>query len=105
YVEDSAQNRDVVHRYLRGVFEVLEAEDGELGLAVAEREQPDVVLMDLSLPRMDGFEAITRMRAHEHMSKLPIIVLTAHAGREDEARARAVGGDLYLTKPVERDVL
>jgi CheY-like chemotaxis protein/two-component sensor histidine kinase len=107
YVEDSAQNRDVVRRYLRGVFEVIEAEDGELGLAIAERERPDVVLMDLSLPRMDGFEAITRLRAHTlpELATLPIIVLTAHAGREDEARARAVGGDLYLTKPVERDVL
>jgi CheY-like chemotaxis protein/signal transduction histidine kinase len=105
YVEDSPQNRDVVRRYLRGVFEVLEAEDGEHGLALIESERPDLVIMDLSLPRVDGFEAITRMRAHPDMKKIPVLVLTAHASREDEARAKAVGGDAFLTKPVERDTL
>jgi CheY-like chemotaxis protein/signal transduction histidine kinase len=105
YVEDSAQNRDVVRRYLRGIYDVLEAEDGEHGIAVAERERPDIVLMDLSLPRLDGFEAITLLRAHARLSAVPIVVLTANAGREGETRARSVGADLYLTKPVERDTL
>jgi CheY-like chemotaxis protein len=62
-IEDSAQNRDVVRRYLEGVFDVLEAEDGEHGLVRAERELPDLVLMDLSLPRIDGWEATRRLKA------------------------------------------
>ena len=105
HVEDSAQNRDVVRRYLRGIYEVLEAEDGQHGVALAELEKPSIVLMDLSLPRMDGFEAITLIRANPGIRHIPVIVLTAHAGRADETRAMEVGADLYLTKPVERDAL
>lgn len=105
YVEDSPQNRDVVRRYLRGLYEVLEAEDGEHGLQMAERERPELVIMDLSLPRMDGFEAIRRIRGTASLRDMPVLVLTAHASREDEQRARSVGGDAFLTKPVERDVL
>jgi CheY-like chemotaxis protein len=104
YVEDSAQNRDVVRRYLDGVYEVLEAEDGEHGLLRAERELPDLILMDLSLPRIDGWEATRRLKAGP-LSMIPVVALTAHAGREDQARAKAAGCDGYLTKPVERDVL
>lgn len=105
HVEDSAQNRDVVRRYLRGIYEVLEAEDGQHGVALAELEKPSIVLMDLSLPRMDGFEAITLIRANPGIRHIPVIVLTAHAGRADETRAMEAGADLYLTKPVERDAL
>ena len=104
YVEDSAQNRDVVRRYLHGTFEVLEAEDGEHGLDRAQREVPDLILMDLSLPRLDGWEATRRLKAGP-LSMIPVIALTAHASREDQARARAAGCDGYLTKPVERDHL
>jgi CheY-like chemotaxis protein len=104
YVEDSAQNRDVLRRYLEGVYDVIEAEDGEHGLARAERELPDLILMDLSLPRIDGWEATRRLKAGP-LSMIPVIALTAHAGREDQARARAAGCDGYLTKPVERDLL
>lgn len=104
YVEDSAQNRDVVRRYLRGTFEVLEAEDGEHGLDRAQREQPDLILMDLSLPRLDGWEATRRLKAGP-LAHIPVVALTAHAGREDQARARAAGCDGYLTKPVDREVL
>jgi PAS domain S-box-containing protein len=104
YVEDSAQNRDVVRRYLAGVFEVLEAEDGEHGLDRAQREVPDLVLMDLSLPRLDGWEATRRLKAGP-LKSIPVVALTAHASREDQARAKAAGCDGYLTKPVDRDVL
>jgi CheY-like chemotaxis protein len=104
YVEDSAQNRDVVRRYLDGVFEVLEAEDGEHGLSRAERDLPDLILMDLSLPRIDGWECTRRLKAGP-LSMIPVVALTAHAGREDQARAKAAGCDGYLTKPVERDHL
>jgi CheY-like chemotaxis protein len=104
YVEDSAQNRDVVRRYLQGLFEVIEAEDGEHGLERAQRDAPELVLMDLSLPRLDGWEATRRLKAGP-AAHVPVIALTAHAGREDQARARAAGCDGYLTKPVERDQL
>jgi PAS domain S-box-containing protein len=104
YVEDSAQNRDVVRRYLADLFEVLEAEDGEHGLDRAQRETPDLILMDLSLPRLDGWEATRRLKAGP-LARIPVLALTAHASREDQARARAAGCDGYLTKPVERQVL
>jgi CheY-like chemotaxis protein len=104
YVEDSAQNRDVVRRYLRGVFDVLEAEDGEHGLDRAQREQPDLILMDLSLPRLDGWEATRRLKSGA-LATIPVVALTAHASRDDQARARAAGCDGYLTKPVDRDLL
>jgi CheY-like chemotaxis protein/signal transduction histidine kinase len=104
YVEDSAQNRDVVRRYLQGTYEVIEAFDGEHGLDRAARDVPDLILMDLSLPRLDGWEATRRLKAGP-LAAIPVIALTAHASREDQARARAAGCDGYLTKPVERDVL
>ncbi len=104
YVEDSAQNRDVVRRYLQGLFEVIEAEDGEHGLDRAQRDAPALILMDLSLPRLDGWEATRRLKAGP-LAHIPVIALTAHASREDQARARAAGCDGYLTKPVERDHL
>lgn len=104
YVEDSPQNRDVVRRYLQGVFEVLEAEDGEHGLARAQRELPALILMDLSLPRLDGWEATRRLKAGP-LRAIPVVALTAHASSEDEQRARAAGCDGFLTKPVHRDQL
>ncbi len=105
YVEDSAQNRDIVRRYLSGEFELFEAEDGEHGLEVAARDTPDVILMDLSLPRIDGWEATRRLKADERLNPIPVIALTAHASREDQEKARAAGCCEYLTKPIERDHL
>ena len=105
YVEDSAQNRDIVRRYLYGEFELVEAEDGEHGLECAKRHLPDLILMDLSLPRMDGWETTKRIRQDERFRSTPVIALTAHAGRDDEQKARAAGCTDYLTKPVERDKL
>jgi CheY-like chemotaxis protein/signal transduction histidine kinase len=105
YVEDSIQNRDIVRRYLSGEFELLEAEDGEHGLDCAAREAPDIILMDLSLPRIDGWEVTRRIKADDRMSAIPVIALTAHASREDQERARKVGCVDYLTKPIERDQL
>ena len=105
YVEDSAQNRDIVRRYLQGDFEVLEAEDGEHGVERAKRDTPDAILMDLSLPRMDGLEATAKIKATPQVSHVPIIALTAHVSKEDRDRAKRAGCTEYLTKPVERDVL
>ncbi len=105
YVEDLPQNRDIIRRHLTGVFEVIEAEDGEHGLDRARRDEPDLILMDLSLPRTDGWEVTRRLKADGKLASIPVIALTAHASREDQARAREAGCIDYLTKPVERDAL
>lgn len=105
YVEDSPQNRDVVRRYLHGLFDVIEAEDGEHGIERARRDNPDLILMDLSLPRLDGWEATRRIKGSEELRSIPVVALTAHASREDQLKARAAGCDEFLTKPVERDLL
>jgi CheY-like chemotaxis protein len=105
YVEDSPQNRDIVRRYLVNDYEVLEAEDGEHGVERAIRDMPDLILMDLSLPRLDGWEATRRIKANASVKHIPVIALTAHAAREDQQRATEVGCIDYITKPVERDVL
>jgi CheY-like chemotaxis protein len=106
YVEDSAQNRDIVRRYLSGIFEILEAEDGEHGVERAQRENPDLILMDLSLPRLDGWEATRRLRALPvAVASVPVIAVTAHAGREYQDKALAAGCTAYLTKPLDRDTL
>lgn len=105
YVEDSPQNRDIVRRYLHGEFEIVEAVDGEQGLERARREMPDIILMDLSLPRMDGWETTAQIKATPHIAHVPVIALTAHVSKEDRDRATQAGCADYLTKPVERDVL
>lgn len=105
YVEDSAQNRDIVRRYLAGDYELIEAEDGEHGVERANRDVPDLILMDLSLPRIDGWEATRRIKANAATKHIPVIALTAHASREDQARAMEAGCIEYITKPVERETL
>ena len=105
YIEDNPQNRDIVRRYLGGLFEVLEAEDGEHGVERATREAPDLILMDLSLPRIDGWEATRRLRQLPAAATIPVIAVTAHAGREYQDKATAAGCTAYLTKPLDRDQL
>jgi CheY-like chemotaxis protein len=105
YVEDSPQNRDIVRRYLANAYEVIEAEDGEQGIERALRDTPDLILMDLSLPRLDGWEATRRLRADPATRHIPGIALTARAGRDDHTRAVDAGCVDYITKPLERDTL
>lgn len=105
YVEDSPQNRDIVRRYLANDYEVIEAEDGEHGVERATRDTPDLILMDLSLPRLDGWEATRRIKGNPATKHIPVIALTAHAGREDQTRATEAGCIDYITKPLERDLL
>ncbi len=105
YVEDVEQNRDIVRRYLAGLAEVYEAFDGEHGLRVAAAKRPDLIFMDLSLPRLDGWEATRRLKADTELRKIPVIALTAHASVEDREKARSVGCSAYLTKPIERQEL
>ena len=101
-VEDNEMNRDMLSRRLtRRGYEVAIAIDGAEGLAMAQSEHPDLVLMDMSLPVMDGWEATRRVKADAATRAIPVIALTAHALVEDRERATAAGCDDFDTKPVE----
>jgi CheY-like chemotaxis protein len=101
-VEDNEMNRDMLSRRLvRNGFEVVMAVDGGEGVAMAASEKPDLILMDLSLPVIDGWEATRRVKADAATSAIPVIVLTAHALVEDREKAQAAGCDDFDTKPVE----
>jgi len=101
-VEDNEMNRDMLSRRLqRRGFEVIMALDGEQGIAMARDEKPDLILMDMSLPVLDGWEASRQLKADPETKRIPIIALTAHAMSSDEQRAREVGCDDFDTKPVE----
>jgi two-component system cell cycle response regulator DivK len=104
-VEDVELNRDLLVQLLEDEYEILTAADGAVGVELARRERPDLILMDLSLPVVDGWEATRRLKAEEATRAIPVIALTAHAMRGDEERARACGCDDYLTKPVDEDRL
>jgi two-component system cell cycle response regulator DivK len=104
-VEDVDFSRDLLTQLLEEEFEVIAAADGRAGIAAAERERPDLILMDLSLPVIDGWEATRRLKAHADLKTIPIIALTAHAMRGDEAKAKAAGCDDFLTKPIDEAVL
>ena len=101
-VEDNETNRDMLSRRLelRG-HQVVMAVDGERGLAMARSESPDLILMDMSLPRLDGWEATRRLKGDPATAAIPIIALTAHAMSDDREKALAARCDDYDTKPVE----
>ncbi|HYC58500.1 MAG TPA: response regulator [Thermoanaerobaculia bacterium] len=101
-VEDHELNRDMLSRRLaRRGYEILLAVDGESGIEVARANVPDLVLMDMSLPVMDGWEATRRMKADEALRHIPVIALTAHAMANDHDKALHAGCDDYDTKPIE----
>ena len=101
-VEDNEMNRDMLSRRLaRRGFEVVSAVDGQDGVGAAEREAPNLILMDMSLPVIDGWEATRRIRANRATRHIPVIALTAHAMAGDRDRALQAGCDDYDTKPVD----
>ena len=105
-VEDNEMNRDILSRRLsRRGYVVVFAIDGQQGVEMARSEKPDIILMDLSLPVMDGWEATRRVKADEAVRNVPVIGLTAHALVGDREKALAAGCDDYDTKPVEFDRL
>ncbi len=105
-VEDNELNLDMLSRRLaRKGYQVIHARDGVQGLAMVRAERPDLILMDMSLPEMDGWETTRRLREDEAVGRVPVIALTAHAMQGDREKALAVGCNDYDTKPVEFDRL
>jgi len=105
-VEDNEMNRDMLSRRLvRRGYEVVFAVDGQQGIDMAASESPDIILMDLSLPVIDGWEATRRVKAQAATKNIPIIGLTAHAMSDDRDKAIDAGCDEYDTKPVELERL
>src|SRR5437762_8732088 len=101
-VEDNEENRDSLSRRLqRRGFEVVTADDGKARLAMAQSEKPDLVLMDMNMPELDGWEATRQIKAIEGLGDLPVLALTAHALAGDKERALQVGCADYHTKPVD----
>ena len=101
-VEDNEDNLVVYRTILEHVgYDVLEARDGAEGMDRARADHPDLILMDISIPKVDGWEATRELKADHSTSDIPIIALTAHALDEDRRRAERVGCDGYLAKPVE----
>jgi two-component system cell cycle response regulator DivK len=99
-VEDQEDNRRILRDLLTAAgYELLEATAGDEGVAVAAREAPDLILMDIQLPGLDGYEATRRIRANPALVKTPIIAVTSYALSGDEVKARAAGCDDYVTKP------
>ena len=101
-IEDNEMNRDMLSRRLqRRGYEMLLALDGQQGLDMARAEKPDLILMDMSLPVVDGWEATRQLKSDQATRGIPIIALTAHAMASDEQKARDAGCDDFDTKPVE----
>jgi CheY-like chemotaxis protein len=101
-VEDNEMNRDMLsRRLLRRGYEVVIAIDGEQGVSMARSDSPDLILMDISLPKIDGYEATRQIKSDDEMANIPIIALTAHAMAGDRGKALEAGCNDYDTKPVE----
>ena len=101
-IEDNRDNMTLIVDLLSAFdYEIFQAFDGETGIEMVEQSAPDLILMDLSLPKMDGWTAAKTIKAREEQKDIPIIALTAHAMAGDKERALAAGCDDYLTKPIE----
>jgi len=99
-IEDQEDNRKILRDLLTSAdFEVIEAEDGEAGLAAAATHRPDLILMDIQLPGLDGYEATRRLKADAALRAIPVIAVTSYALGGDADRARAAGCDAYISKP------
>ena len=104
YIEDNRDNRKLVYRILAVEgFEVLEASSAQEGIQIAETELPDLILMDVNMPTMDGLTATRLIRENEHISHIPVIALTANVMRGDREKAITWGCDGYISKPIDVD--
>lgn len=103
-IEDDERNLDLTCQILEG-YALLTATDGRAGIAIALEKAPDLILMDLSLPKVDGWRAVRQLRAEEATRRTPIVVLSGHARDTDISRATEAGADGYVTKPVDETAL
>jgi len=105
-VEDNSDNMDVLEAFLEDDYELLEATDGKMGLEMAIDEKPDLILLDISLPEMDGLQVIAEIRRNQEIKNTPVIALTAYAMLGDKERFLEAGFDEYMSKPiVDEEVL
>jgi two-component system, cell cycle response regulator DivK len=104
-VEDVELNRDLLIQLLEDDYALMVAADGAAGVEKAASQRPDLILMDLSLPVIDGWEATRRIKADAATAGIPVIALTAHAMSGDEEKAKAAGCDDFMTKPIDEDLL
>jgi two-component system cell cycle response regulator DivK len=105
-IEDTPNNRRILNDLLTNAgFEVIEAVDGEKGVAMAGELRPDLILMDIQLPLIDGYEATRRIKANPDLRSIPIIAVTSYALSGDEAKALAAGCDGYFAKPISPRVI
>jgi two-component system cell cycle response regulator DivK len=104
-VDDTDWNRDLLVQLLEEEYDILQARDGAEGVQKAAAEKPDLILMDLGMPVMDGWEATRRIKADGALKAIPIIAVTSHAMVGDEIDARKAGCDDYLPKPIDEDLL
>ena len=101
-IEDTENNRRILNDLLTNAgFEVIEATDGEKGVAMAAERRPDLILMDIQLPGLDGYEVTRRIKADPALRAIPIIAVTSYALSGDEDKARDAGCDAYVTKPID----
>src|SRR5579884_3257091 len=106
YIDDHAESRLLIRHILEAAnYEVIEAEDGSSGIRVAEAESPDLILIDIMMPELDGREATTRLRGIPRLERVPIVALTAGTVKGDREWALAAGCDGYLQKPIDVDQL
>ena len=104
-VDDTDWNRDLLVQLLEEDYTILQAVDGADGVRMAEERKPDLILMDLGMPIMDGWEATRTIKANDALKNIPIIAVTSHAMVGDEIDARKAGCDDYLPKPIDEDLL
>jgi len=104
-VDDTEWNRDLMVQLLEDEYTILQAVDGAEGVRMTEEEKPDLILMDLGMPVMDGWEATRKIKANDALKHIPIIAVTSHAMVGDEIDARKAGCDDYLSKPVDDEEL
>jgi CheY-like chemotaxis protein len=104
-VDDTEWNRDLLVQLLEDDYDLVQAVDGQDAVKKAEQERPDLILMDLGMPMMDGWEATRKIKANSELKNIPVIAVTSHAMVGDEITAREAGCDEYIAKPVDENEL
>jgi CheY-like chemotaxis protein len=104
-VDDTEWNRELLVQLLEEDYNILQAVDGADGVRVTEENKPDLILMDLGMPVMDGWEATRKIKANDALKNIPVIAVTSHAMVGDEIEARKAGCDDYLSKPIDDEAL